>query len=80
MKIIVENEKEKQCINVLLQNLHYIWEMEGQDSSAFYKAFEYINDTPDAWKDGKLINDYSLNLIHLLNQLPTIKIEVRNER
>lgn len=58
MKIVAENEQEQYFLKMLLQGISYAWDSCGKDSDVFYKAFEYINDRPECWKDGELIKDY----------------------
>lgn len=79
MRIIAENEEEKQCIKSLLQNLEYAFQSFGQDTDAFYKAFEYVNDNPTSWKDGELVNDLQPKLARLLQTIGKTSITMEEK-
>jgi hypothetical protein len=38
IKIIVSNEEEKHCMEMLLQNLQYAWDLRGEHTDSYYKA------------------------------------------
>jgi hypothetical protein len=75
MRIIVDSPEEKKCVEVLIQSLQYAWDISGQDCDAYYKAFEYVNEQPENWKDGELVNDHRLLLKKLISNIKNTKIE-----
>ena len=77
MKILVESVEEKKCVEMLMQNLQYAWDSNGEDCDAFYKAFQYINDNPQNWRDGELIMDYRPFLKNLLSNIKQTHIEMK---
>jgi len=79
MQIIAETEEEQKCIKALLQNLKYAWDTQGCNADAFYKAFEYVNDHPECWKNGELIKDYRPSLEKILGNINKVKVECKTD-
>lgn len=76
IKIMVSNKEEKHCLEILLQNLQYAWDIRGEHTDSFYKAFEYVNDRPECWKDGELVKDYRPLLRNILSDIKNTKVIV----
>jgi hypothetical protein len=79
IKIVVSSEEEKHCLEVLFQNLKYAWDLRGEYTDSYYKAFEHVNDRPECWNDGELVKDYRPLLRNILNNIENTKVIVENQ-
>jgi hypothetical protein len=76
---MVSNQEEKHCLEVLLQNLQYAWDLRGEYTDSYYKAFEYVNDRPECWENGELVKDYRPLLRNILNNIKNTKVIIETQ-
>jgi hypothetical protein len=76
MKIIVKNNDEKKVLETLLKQLEYTWSINDEDG--YQKAFEYVNDRTECWKDETLVIDYKPLLRKILKNIGKVSVEIES--